>query len=185
VCVGDAGLEEFHEIVKGVLEVMEGQAKRIEREKLKVCAIEFTIGATCRGNVDARTSVVTNNRRSASATASTARWRIALGRSKCWSCRSRRRRPSWNGAVTRQRLISRLSTAFTNTGFLAAASQIQPTVPVAHEDCRRAATAHGQAEQQRGLGCELAALTEPKIPTTACKTINGFSYSSLQRRVVV
>ncbi|EGZ25674.1 hypothetical protein PHYSODRAFT_483013 [Phytophthora sojae] len=28
-------LEEFHEIVKGVLEVMEGQAKRIEREKLK------------------------------------------------------------------------------------------------------------------------------------------------------
>ncbi|DBA03608.1 TPA: hypothetical protein N0F65_006787 [Lagenidium giganteum] len=28
-------IEEFHEIVKGVLEVMEGQAKRIEREKLK------------------------------------------------------------------------------------------------------------------------------------------------------
>ncbi|ETI36814.1 hypothetical protein F441_16937 [Phytophthora nicotianae CJ01A1] len=28
-------LEEFHAIVKGVLEVMEGQAKRIEREKLK------------------------------------------------------------------------------------------------------------------------------------------------------
>ncbi|GLD92689.1 hypothetical protein PINS_up001268 [Pythium insidiosum] len=28
-------LEEFHEIVKGVLEVMEGQARRIEREKLK------------------------------------------------------------------------------------------------------------------------------------------------------
>ncbi|TYZ67364.1 hypothetical protein PybrP1_010467 [[Pythium] brassicae (nom. inval.)] len=28
-------LEEFHEIVKGVLEVLEGQAKRIEREKLK------------------------------------------------------------------------------------------------------------------------------------------------------
>ncbi|KAG1692636.1 hypothetical protein DVH05_025118 [Phytophthora capsici] len=28
-------LEEFHDIVKGVLEVMEGQAKRIEREKLK------------------------------------------------------------------------------------------------------------------------------------------------------
>ncbi|KAG6577976.1 Intraflagellar Transport Protein 20 [Phytophthora cinnamomi] len=37
-------LEEFHEIVKGVLEVMEGQAKRIEREKLKVggrCALEL------------------------------------------------------------------------------------------------------------------------------------------------
>ncbi|OWZ16838.1 Intraflagellar Transport Protein 20 [Phytophthora megakarya] len=31
----DLKLEEFHEIVKGVLEVMEGQAKRIEREKLK------------------------------------------------------------------------------------------------------------------------------------------------------
>lgn len=29
-------LEEFHEIIKGVLEVLEGQAKRIEREKLKV-----------------------------------------------------------------------------------------------------------------------------------------------------
>ncbi|KAL3666040.1 hypothetical protein V7S43_008833 [Phytophthora oleae] len=28
-------LKEFHDIVKGVLEVMEGQAKRIEREKLK------------------------------------------------------------------------------------------------------------------------------------------------------
>lgn len=28
-------LEEFHEIIKGVLEVLEGQAKRIEREKLK------------------------------------------------------------------------------------------------------------------------------------------------------
>ncbi|TMW66189.1 hypothetical protein Poli38472_003954 [Pythium oligandrum] len=28
-------LDEFHEIIKGVLEVMEGQAKRIEREKLK------------------------------------------------------------------------------------------------------------------------------------------------------
>ncbi|KAG6577975.1 Intraflagellar Transport Protein 20 [Phytophthora cinnamomi] len=39
-----AELEEFHEIVKGVLEVMEGQAKRIEREKLKVggrCALEL------------------------------------------------------------------------------------------------------------------------------------------------
>lgn len=29
-------LEEFHETIKGVLEVLEGQAKRIEREKLKV-----------------------------------------------------------------------------------------------------------------------------------------------------
>jgi hypothetical protein len=29
-------LEEFHEIIKGVLEVMEGQSRRIEREKLKV-----------------------------------------------------------------------------------------------------------------------------------------------------
>lgn len=28
-------LEEFHAIIKGVLEVMEGQARRIEREKLK------------------------------------------------------------------------------------------------------------------------------------------------------
>uniref|UniRef100_K3XDM9 Intraflagellar transport protein 20 n=1 Tax=Globisporangium ultimum (strain ATCC 200006 / CBS 805.95 / DAOM BR144) TaxID=431595 RepID=K3XDM9_GLOUD len=28
-------LEEFHDIIKGVLEVLEGQAKRIEREKLK------------------------------------------------------------------------------------------------------------------------------------------------------
>ncbi len=30
-------MQEFHTTVKGVLEIMEGQAKRIEREKLKVC----------------------------------------------------------------------------------------------------------------------------------------------------
>lgn len=36
VVIAVVELEEFHEIIKGVLEVLEGQAKRIEREKLKV-----------------------------------------------------------------------------------------------------------------------------------------------------
>lgn len=40
-------LEEFHEIVKGVLEVLEGQAKRIEREKLKVALSQGMHGWWC------------------------------------------------------------------------------------------------------------------------------------------
>ncbi|KAG1692637.1 hypothetical protein DVH05_025118 [Phytophthora capsici] len=57
-------LEEFHDIVKGVLEVMEGQAKRIEREKLKWQK---------------------QRRQSVNGTASIARWRIEIDRSRCWS----------------------------------------------------------------------------------------------------